>query len=463
MGYLHSGRALVVFFGLVLGSAPLRAQEEVVLEEDESDPSLDSSASEPATTTTTASQPSAPSAKAAERAAEHDGSLGFVERLPASAFPEWRVRGIAGGSLIGTMHGMPWPYYPKNGLPLSGSVWVDFGYETIERGDENQGDHEFLVNQSRGVVRASPTYTTGSWYVQAQAELVANGDQAQGQPINVSTDDLYLRTGEWKSWDVQVGRFEALEVYHFGLGMDQNTLERQGARDGQRGLPEVPGLSAFVYRQNGVGNLAGHVYPTEFLRFELLAQWGFDAASGLDGWGGRPAAVLDFGSLKLKGSVEYRKQFQTSSKLSKELKETRGGSAALQLVLAPYIELGGNFAMGLTDHWGSQNASDPNAELGDYDAAGSTTDTSYGGFINGRIVDGLVLGAGLNLITQTDQVSGEYKHLQGFAAVQYILNQRLAFKLVGGYAKADLDNGKPGVEPWANTMKSIRLRVAYGF
>src|SRR4051812_26258539 len=61
-----------------------------------------------------------------------------VERLPGSAYPAWKTRGLKGGSLWLTLHGMPWPYYPKTGVGISGSVWVDFGYETIKRGDPTQ-------------------------------------------------------------------------------------------------------------------------------------------------------------------------------------------------------------------------------------------------------------------------------------------------------------------------------------
>jgi hypothetical protein len=386
-----------------------------------------------------------------------------VEWLPGSAYPEWQVRGIPGGSLRGVFHGMPWPYYPKSGVGISGSVWVDFGYESLKHGLKDQGDLKFLVNQSRGVLRATPTYTRGSWYVQAQAELVANGDQSQGQPLNATADDLWVRTGEWKKWDVQLGRFEAFEVYHFGMGLDLNTLERRGAYDGQKAAVDVPGLSTFVYRQNGAGNIAAHYYPTSYLRFELLGQFGNDSSAALDGYGGRPAGILDVGWLKLKLSVEWRRQFHTNSLYSKQRKTQRGGSAALQLVFAPYVELGGNAAIGLVDSWSDQNAANPQSELGAYEPAASTTNESFGGFLNGRIVDGLVAGVGANRVRETDQVNGVYTHTQAFVALQYLVNQQLALKLVGGYAKFDLDNGKTGVEPWSNTMNSVRLRAAYAF
>ena len=46
----------------------------------------------------------------------------------------------------------------------------------------------------------TPTYTNGSWFVQAQAEIVANMDQLDDQPAPqvVDTDDVWVRTGVWQ-------------------------------------------------------------------------------------------------------------------------------------------------------------------------------------------------------------------------------------------------------------------------
>src|SRR5690348_16823706 len=86
---------------------------------------------------------------------------GPVERLSGPAFPEWTPRGLPGGSLwlSGSMHGMPWPYTPRNGLGVSGYVWSDGGYETITRGNQTEANIKYLVNQVRGVVRLTPTYS----------------------------------------------------------------------------------------------------------------------------------------------------------------------------------------------------------------------------------------------------------------------------------------------------------------
>src|SRR5438105_1834226 len=47
-------------------------------------------------------------------------TLGPLQRLPASAYPEPYTRGIEGGSLRTTFHGLQWPYYPKTGIGVSG-------------------------------------------------------------------------------------------------------------------------------------------------------------------------------------------------------------------------------------------------------------------------------------------------------------------------------------------------------
>ena len=82
---------------------------------------------------------------------------------------------------------------------------------------------------------------------------------------------------------MKFGRFEGWEVYHLGMGMDQYTIERLGA--GMFGVDpmtmpklEAPTFYGVNFLQDrpadglAVGNVALHLYPTEFLRFELLGQ-----------------------------------------------------------------------------------------------------------------------------------------------------------------------------------------------
>jgi len=407
--------------------------------------------------------PAATPAPAATAKAEEPS---FVERLPSSAYPEWQVRGIPGGSLAGTFHGVPWPYYPKTGIGVSGNVWIDTAYEFIKRGHPTETNYKDLVSEGRAVIRATPTLTSGSWYAQGQVELVGNKNQSDPQPKVVDIDDLWIRAGQLKSWDVQAGRFEAFEVYHFGMGMDLNTQERKGALgDPSAAPPDVfelggNGRSFIAYRESTVSNLALHFYPNSNLRFEMLGQFGLDGRSGLDTVGARPAAVLDFGWLKLKAAGDVRKQFPPTAS-SKESVTLQGGTAALQLVYAPYIEGGVNFAYGSIKHYTPSNTADPNAVLGDFDTKGSVTDLDTGGFVNARLMDGVVLGVGANYNQETDQAKGAFNNLQAFGALQIRLLDKLYVKLVGAYAKGHFAPGDQAA--WENTMMSGRVRFLYLF
>jgi hypothetical protein len=358
------------------------------------------------------------------------------------------------------MHGMPWPYYPKTGIGVSGYAWLDTGYETITRGNPTESNSKFLVSQGRAVLRVSPTYSRETFYVQGQVELVGNKDQGIVQPAVADMDDLWIRIGEWRKWDLQVGRFEAFEVYHFGMAMDLNTLERDGASDSHT-PPDVYGLRTISYRQNGVGNVALHLYPASYLRLELLGQFGFDAATNFNTYGGRPALVFDRGWLKIKLEGDVRKQFPVVNS-SKESRYQRGGSAAVQVVLLQGVEAGVNFAYGLVDHYSAVNNADPNASMGMFDAAGSTTDTDFGAFLNGMVAPDFIIGVGANYNNQTDQAQGKFTHLQTFGAVQYLIHKQLFVKLVGAYAKAHIAPGGATTD-WDNTMVSGRVRLMYLF
>src|SRR6187399_1786596 len=174
-------------------------------------------------------------------ASEPEPALGThmsLELVPASGYPSWQVRGIPGGSLAATMHGMQWPYLPALGdsdtlrVGVSGYFWNDLSYARILSGlEDSYPNQKRLATQSRGVLRVSPTYSTkGGWFAQGQGELVIHGDTLiEGSNLG-STDDLYFRVGKWKLFDVTAGRFQGWEIAnHYGMGLDLNTLERDGA------------------------------------------------------------------------------------------------------------------------------------------------------------------------------------------------------------------------------------------
>jgi hypothetical protein len=435
----------------------------------------------------------------------------FIEEMGPATFPG-RSRGLPGGSLWlePSFHGLQWPQNTRTGIAYSGMFWIDSGYATIVRdrsGTPAYPDSRTLFQQGRGLLRVTPAYVSGSFFIQGQIELAGNlcrasssGLAANPQPNTVcqsagtfSTDDLWIRFGQWNLWDVKVGSFEAWEVYHLGMGMEPYTLERLGA--GMFGVDsttsprlEAPSLYALNYMHDrpadglAVGYVAGHAYVTDYLRFELLAKLGndnyrTDKATGdtaFSYYGGRPTAILDLGWLKLKVGAEYHKRkamtqiidnATLAKKDSPEERTNKGVGASVQFVFAPYIEFGLNAAVGQQEHVNEFGNAPPydTLMLGD-----SWTTRSMGGFANLRLADGWLAGVGANWTEQLDKwkapdsTANDYtSHLQGFAAFQYLLAGQLYIKAVFGYAKADFQPSSGNDPVWKNQMVSGRVRLMY--
>jgi hypothetical protein len=436
------------------------------------------------------------------------GPVSFVEHLGPEAYPD-RMRGLHGGSLWlePSFHGLQWPYMPRTGVGLSGYVWADNGYETITRGQPTLPNTVEWVQQARAAVRVTPTYSNQGFFVQGQLELVGNKDQIQSQTSNtgvVDTDDLWIRVGNWNSWDVKVGRFEGWELYHTGMGLDINTIERRGAT--QTNVPGAPnferpdyyGVTYLHDRPNGqgVGNIAGHIYPLDFLRFELLTQIGVsDYISGGDNvLGARGAGILDLGWLKLKVGGEYVHKTKSLDRIvtmtdmngnsmpvkerSKAVGSQRGVGGTAQVIIGRYLEAGVSGGIAIADQ--TNDKGDP------IDTAATNT-YSGGAFATvalGTLLlkdEDLLLGVGANYTSQTDQhrdtmlsdpndpnspmVPGRIDftaNLQAFGALQYMVAHQLFVKAVVAYARSDFDLSFGG-GIYSNTMWSGRLRLMYLF
>jgi hypothetical protein len=415
-----------------------------------------------------------------------------------------QIRGLHGGSLWlePSFHGLQWPYMPKTGVGISGSAWVDNGYETINRESPTVPNTTRWLQQGRAVLRVTPTFVSGGFFIQAQAELVANGCQSTGSDRcnqagsgTVDTDDLWVRIGQWNLWDVKVGRFEGWELYHTGMGLDINTVERRGAWDATTGA--TSGLAAPDYygvtflhdrtRGMGLGYLAAHIYPLSVLRVELLGELGTkDTSNDGDNYlGGRPAVIFDLGWLKLKGGAEYEKRTSGDQDMTAGVKSDtkhhgtkKGFGGAFQLVFDPYVEFGGNIAQGSVKNTNNDGGPDTNQQ--------SNTVTSVGGFANVRVarafsgsrpapygLDDLLLGGGVDWTTWygTTRLLIDYPadyaaHLQIFGAIQYLVFKQLFIKAVFAYARADLlpnsshESGKEATN-YSNTMLSARVRLMY--
>jgi hypothetical protein len=388
--------------------------------------------------------------------------LNYVEHLNGDAFPhesEGVVGGIYGGSLWSIFHGLQWPYIPRTTVGVSGSGWFDTGYEHISRGANSAADPNitYLVQQGRVVLRLTPTWSDGKYFVQSQVELVGNKDQSQSQPFTADTDDAWVRFGQWHAWDVQIGRYEAWEVYHLGMGMDLYTLERNGATDLIYGVPSIYGLTWAFYRPQTIGNVALNLYPTKNLRFQLHTQEGNDI--GQNGIAARPVGVLDLGWLKVKGGAEYKKDSPQTDGAQGEQK-SYGFGGSIQFVVDPVLEFGGNAAYGWVRTVDPSGAADP---LRSFDTV------SVGGFANVRIAGDLLAGVGANYTHEVDEHfdptlnrNENFDHTQSFVALQYILWKQLFIKAVGAYA---LGRFAPtyGAPSYNDEMWSARLRLQYLF
>ncbi len=385
----------------------------------------------------------------------------IVQELPASAYPE-PTRGLYGGSLWLDMQGLQWPYTPQTGIGLSGYGWLDTMYKLTRIGDTSQMPRATtLFMQGRFLFRVTPTYTNGNWFVQAQAEIVANKDQIDAQANGlVDADDVWVRTGVWQQWDLTVGRMQAFDVYPLGMGLDLNSDERTGAYDtGNEHPTQLYAVDYMLYRPAGPGDLAFHLYPWKPLRIEILGQWG--NSGQLNVIGGRPAAILDFGWLKLRGAYEYQYEFSNQSTTgSQHTQHNRGGGGSVQVVFAPIIEAGLNAAYAINDDAEVINGSfQENTQL-------SGNKTSYGGWVNVAPLPGWIIGLGGNYTTSHNlyvpQQETAFQHetnLQTYGAIQYLAYKQLFVKLVVGYAKSHFENIQTG--NYDDDQYSARLRVMY--
>lgn len=424
-------------------------------------------------------------------------SSSFLEHMGPDTFPG-RLRGLYGGSLWlePSFHGLPWPRNTRTGIGVSGTVWVDGGYEKIVRGDLTQSptpNSTFYFHQGRALLRITPAYVSDRLFIQGQVEWVGNLCQGEGSTAGIcsyagtfTTDDLWIRVGQFNLWDLKVGHFEGWEVYHLGMGMDPYTSERVGAvmsgQNANTGLeaPAVYALNFLHDRANdgqAVAYTALHFYPLEFLRSELLFKAGnnkfqlenTEGGTSYNYWGLRPTAIFDVGWIKLKVGAEYQKRTATTQTLSADFPRSKkdpveervdkGLGASLQFVVDPAVEVGLNATIGSRHETNVQMIEIPE---------GSFTRISTGGFANLRFADGWLAGIGGNWTLMTnsfkqtpESANDQVGHLQGFVALQYLLLRQLYIKAVFGYAQAKFQPSDAGVATWSNSMYSGRIRLTY--
>jgi hypothetical protein len=389
-----------------------------------------------------------------------------LERLPATAYPDDPIPGIANGSLTFVRDRMQWPYMPKYAGPpqtrigFSGISWVDSSLRSVKAGAPTEKNQTEYRMQGRLTLRVTPVYNiSGNWFVQSNTEFVGNVDQDHSPSDYTEIDDAWIRVGKWKIFDIQVGRMQGFEVYHFGMGLDLNTFERKGA--------VTQGTSSYVVQPYGLtdlwdrglsnGAVAIHSYYPKWLRLELLARFGI-SGKGND-LGLRPVGVLDLGWAKLKGGYEIRSQPSIYAGNQARV-NTKGGAGELQFVFNPWVEFGGGYGHRVVDTFDENNS--PTA------AASHTTDT-YGGFLNVRpYLQDTMIGVGYHYTTWEDFNFDAFgrpesrNHTQMFAAAQYTLWHTLYIKYVIAYSKAHIynqNNSNPNDTGFDNQSISHRVRL----
>ncbi len=383
-------------------------------------------------------------------------------------FGTGRLMGLPFGSVGFNPHGLQMDYR-STGLVISGDTWIDTGYRSFESQPTVTGvDEKKFLQEGRFNLRMTPTFTFDEhWFIQAQAEILAHAQEIPGRQL-IDTDDAWIRIGYWDLFDFQVGRFEAWEVYHKGLGLERDTLEDLGATPPE-GSDPVPNVDIYevnfmMYRQDEPGQVAVHFYPMDWLRFEVAGLIGVrnnDEKLGL-----RPAAILDFGFLKLKAAGEFvdTKDPSVGEDLKREQRAGVGGG--IIGILNGIVEGGVSGAVAKTS---------VRNQLGDILRDASYDGLSLGGFMNARFewispaLAGTMLGLGVNYSDQSNEdcglrplrndqgnlidamgnvlpagaeafmedVCGFYDHTQMYGALQQTVFRQANIKFVAGMAEAN--------------------------
>jgi hypothetical protein len=341
---------------------------------------------------------------------------------------------------------------------FSGSAWVDSNFRQIKTGLETEDDQTEFRQQGRLKLRATPVYNLeDDWFIQSNMEFVANADQDHTTTNYVDVDDAWIRVGKWKAFDLQVGRMQGFEVYHFGMGLDLNTYERKGATSFSKSPAQVYGATDLWDRGVNTGAVALHMYTPKWLRLEMLTRFGL-SGQGND-VGIRPAGVLDFDWVKLKAAYEGRLR-RSLFDSSEARVVTKGVGGSLQFVVNPWVEFGASVGHRVEDAYEQDGAVRPGA---------SHTTVSYGGFVNVRpYFEDWTVGLGYH---HTDWENFDFDafgkpetstHDQMFGAVQYMLFDKLYIKYVLSYANGHIEernDSDPDDNGFENTSLSHRLRL----
>ncbi len=339
----------------------------------------------------------------------------------------------------------PNPAQPAWPVQLSGNFWVDTGYlnrENTQPGEPNQQTHYMT---GRFVLGGTYARSVGELTAKAKVELLGLVNEfanaSYGEP---HVQDVYVQVGQG-IWDVQLGRFLGQEVYYRGQGIELYTAEEAGAK----GAPKLYLVDFNRGHENGPGQVAVHLRPTDTLSLEVAGVYGFDNEQ--NNLGVRPVVDLHLGSFQVVGGYEYRKISPTRTGNLAET--TQQGYGARVQYRMPIFTAGLDF---------SQASIDVTGLNGDVDAGQTIDKTSLGGWVDADLGKHS-LGVGYHLTTQENVKAENNKHHQAFASYLYRLPiEGLSVKAVYGYALGQLEDADANTS-YENALNSFRVRVAYDF
>jgi hypothetical protein len=357
---------------------------------------------------------------------------------------------------------------PRGFSILDGSYfWVDSG--VMSRENEQAGQYNAVVNYMGGRLVLAPSYygEVGTFFGLAKAEFVAlESINSKFQP---DVQDAFVQFGQ-RSWDLQVGRFLAWEVYHRGKGIELYTAEEAGALN----APPLYWMTNVRGHANEAGQAAFHLYPFDFVGLEIASIYGQE--SNQNNLGLRPALDVQLGSLRLLAGYEYFRQLaQTEADKVDVTSRGYAGSAIYSLPLA-----GQRFGKGrvfprapnpldlpqrdaLTIGVGAAHESVDYIDIqGLVDGARTKETTTVGAFLDLDFWKN-AFSLGFHRTIMKNREGETHTHNQAFIAYLFRLPvEGLVAKAVYGYAVGnieDIDNNSRFV----NGMHSLRLRLAYAF
>jgi hypothetical protein len=387
-----------------------------------------------------------------------------------------------------------------NPFIFSGYFWVDQGYmqASSRSGSPAVPDREQTYQAGRFVLAADYIREFGNFYAKARGQFAisSNYTMATTNPdrmglipldsyIELGFKDNNLGNKDGNFFNVRVGRFEGLELYHTGLGLDQYSDERRG---GSVLDPRIPGIYELSdvrgYFRSNEGQAAVQFYFQDIVNFELACLFGMNH-SQINRFGIRPIieistrSIFDLVPFKLVAGLERHTSTHSVEGVPHNDPVDFGYGGRIQLDEMPLQSLPFfnsrpffqflNCIITLGVNYTTKNYETKHTSVGlrgQIDRGNSGDITSYGFFLNCGFLRNswspnmFMVGGGYNFTEEITYTNVKADHTQPFFAFQYFTPiEGLSVKAVlgigteGNFYEDDVDAG----------ITSFRVRLEYRF